>query len=331
MDVEKLRGLLSARLPSGTPVDLYDSGAAFLASEAKHDLVFLDILMDGMNGVETARRLRKRDISCLIVFLTTSREFAWEAFPVHPFDYLIKPVDVEKLDRVLAEAERVLRRGERMLSVKVGRQTRAFPVSALRYAYARDHFLYITLTDGQELKCYMTFAEALAMLSAEPRFLVCNRGVLINMDEVRAFDGECFAMKDGQTFPVRLHRQLQTGKPRHLDIAENDVDIAAIENVLCLQAVGGYLDAGYANRLPGQRSQPIANGVFIVGYQKRKLIILHRFYPRSFCAKRCNSSSVARASAPLKISRQALLYSLPRAEPTTRSNHGVCSASWLTV
>ena len=41
MDAEKLRGLLAVRLPAGTPIDLYDSGAALLASEAKHDLVFL--------------------------------------------------------------------------------------------------------------------------------------------------------------------------------------------------------------------------------------------------------------------------------------------------
>ena len=199
MDAEKLRGLLAVRLPAGTPIDLYDSGAALLASEAKHDLVFLDILMDGLNGVETARRLRAGDIRCLIVFLTTSCEFAWEAFPVHPFDYLIKPVDEEKLDRVLAEAERALRRGERMLSVKVGRQSRAFPISSLRYACARDHFLYITLVDGQELKCYMTFAEMLAMLDAEP-------------DEVRSFDGECFSMKDGQNFPMRLRERAQIGE-----------------------------------------------------------------------------------------------------------------------
>ena len=42
------------------------------------------------------------------------------------------------------------------------------------------------------------------MLEDEPRFLACNRGVLINMDEVRSFDGECFVMNDGQRFAVRL-------------------------------------------------------------------------------------------------------------------------------
>lgn len=94
-----------------------------------------------------------------------------------------------------------------MLSLKVGRQRITVPISSLRHANARDHFVFVTLTDGRELKCYMTFGEMLAMLEGEPRFLVCNRGVLINMDQVRSFDGECFTMNGGQRFAVRLSRK----------------------------------------------------------------------------------------------------------------------------
>lgn len=99
-----------------------------------------------------------------------------------------------------------------MLSLKVGRQRITVPVSSLRHANARDHFVFVTLTDGRELKCYMTFGETLAMLEGEPRFLVCNRGVLINMDQVRSFDGECFTMNGGQRFAVRLSEKTQIGR-----------------------------------------------------------------------------------------------------------------------
>ena len=159
-----------------------------------------------------ARQLRARDMDCLIVFLTSSREYVWEAFPMHAFDYLVKPVEQERLDRVLEEAQRALARQERMLSLKVGRQRITVPVSSLRHANARDHFVFVTLTDGRELKCYMTFGEMLAMLGGEPRFLVCNRGVLINMDQVRSFDGECFTMNGGQRFAVRLSEKTQIGR-----------------------------------------------------------------------------------------------------------------------
>lgn len=121
-DSAALSELLTARLPSSVFVDVYDSGERFLDSTLKYDLIFLDIVMEGLDGIETARRLRKRDMDCLVVFLTSSSEYAWDAFPVHPFDYLLKPVDEKRLEQVLCEAKRALERKERMLALKVGRR-----------------------------------------------------------------------------------------------------------------------------------------------------------------------------------------------------------------
>lgn len=56
-----------------------------------YQVVFLDICMEGTNGIETARQLRAADPELLIVFVTSSPEYVWDAFPVHPFDYLLKP------------------------------------------------------------------------------------------------------------------------------------------------------------------------------------------------------------------------------------------------
>lgn len=212
MDSAVLSDLLTARLPSSVFVDVYDSGERFLDSTSKYDLIFLDIVMEGLDGIETARRLRKRDMGCLIVFLTGSSEYAWDAFPVHPFDYLLKPVDEKRLEQVLCEAKRALERRERMLALKVGRQTETVGISAIGHVCARDHYVCVALTQGRELKCYMKFSEIQALLRDEPRFLACNRGVLINMDEVRSFDGECFVMNDGQRFAVRLSERAQIGE-----------------------------------------------------------------------------------------------------------------------
>lgn len=208
-DSAALYGMLTARISSPLSVDVYDSGERFLRSESRYDLVFLDIVMEGLDGIETARRLREMDMRCLIVFLTTSSEYAWDAFPVHPFDYLLKPVDETRLDQVLCEARRAIKNTERVLALKVGRQTETVGISTICCVCSRDHHVYVVLTQGRELKCFMKFGELRAMLSEEPRFLACNRGVLINMDEVRSFDGECFVMNDAQRFPVRQSEKTQ--------------------------------------------------------------------------------------------------------------------------
>ena len=62
--------------------------------------------MAGTNGIETARRLRQADPEVLIVFVTSSPEYVWDAFPVHPFDYLLKPYQKEKFEHLAAELRR---------------------------------------------------------------------------------------------------------------------------------------------------------------------------------------------------------------------------------
>ena len=90
----------------GDPVvcDLYESGDAFLHRTAAgpYAVVFLDICMEGTNGIGTARQLREKDPHLLIVFVTSSPEYVWEAFPVHPFDYLLKPYKEEKIRQLSA-------------------------------------------------------------------------------------------------------------------------------------------------------------------------------------------------------------------------------------
>jgi two-component system LytT family response regulator len=77
--------------------------ALVLASELRPDLIFLDIRMARMTGLEAALSLRKRNAAA-IVFLTASRQFAVEAFTAEALDYLLKPIDDERFNACLAKA-----------------------------------------------------------------------------------------------------------------------------------------------------------------------------------------------------------------------------------
>lgn len=93
-----------------------------------YQVVFLDICMEGTNGIETARQLRAADPELLIVFVTSSPEYVWDAFPVHPFDYLLKPYKEEKFDHLAGELRRVLGRQQPELEVRIARQTVHLPL-----------------------------------------------------------------------------------------------------------------------------------------------------------------------------------------------------------
>lgn len=75
-------------------IDEYTSGEELLRqfSAGRYDLIFLDIYMGGMSGVETAKRIRALDKNVMLVFVTTSNEFASESYAVKANFYLLKPV-----------------------------------------------------------------------------------------------------------------------------------------------------------------------------------------------------------------------------------------------
>ena len=155
-------------------------GDAFLQAfpSKNHQVVFLDICMEGTNGIETARILRRTDPDLLLVFVTSSPEYVWDAFPVHPFDYLLKPYREEKLFQLADELRRVLFRAEPELEVRI-------------------------VSDDGECRAVSTFSQVEQLLRAQENFIVCNRGVILNMDKVLRLDSDCFEMLDGTRLPVR--------------------------------------------------------------------------------------------------------------------------------
>ena len=182
----------------------FPSGEAFLSrfSRDAFDLVFMDIFMGGISGIDAAQAAREADPRCLIVFLTTSPDFALQSFPLHPFDYLLKPVALPRLQKLVQDSLLSLGTPEPEIEVRVPRQVLRLPLSSILYAVARNHVTVIVTTEG-EYKSLSTFGELQSALLRDARFLLCNRGVIINMDAVHQFDDGRILMTDGAQFAVR--------------------------------------------------------------------------------------------------------------------------------
>ena len=140
--------------------------------------------------------------SLVLVFVTSSPEYVWDAFPVHPFDYLLKPYREEKLFQLADELRRVLFRAEPELEVRIARQQVHLPLRKIQYAMAQNHYVRIVSDDG-ECRAVSTFSQVEQLLRAQENFIVCNRGVILNMDKVLRLDSDCFEMLDGTRLPVR--------------------------------------------------------------------------------------------------------------------------------
>ena len=181
--------------------------AVELYRENMPDLVFMDIVMNEINGIETAKQLRQADTKILIVFTTTSSEYAFDAFPIHPFDYILKPYDGENVYSVLSEAVRVLQIEELIIKVKVSRSEYEIPARNISSVVSQGHNTEINLVNGECLLSNTKFGELENLLLGHRDFLVCNRGIIVNMSQILTQEQGIFVMKNGARYPIRVNGQ----------------------------------------------------------------------------------------------------------------------------
>lgn len=107
-----VRGWAEARGQT-VSVARYPDAKSLLSCGRTFDLVFMDIGLPDMSGMDAARALRARGDDCVLVFCTTMAQFAVEGYSVNAFDYLVKPVDRASLDITLDGAARLVDRKRR--------------------------------------------------------------------------------------------------------------------------------------------------------------------------------------------------------------------------
>ena len=106
-DEKNIRELIKGKIEKQYPeahIIFYNSGEELLLSDNPIDILFLDIQMQGKNGMETARELRKKDKKIIIIFVTAVEEYVFQAFDVGAFHYIVKPIDDTKFKEVLHRA-----------------------------------------------------------------------------------------------------------------------------------------------------------------------------------------------------------------------------------
>ncbi len=108
-DERDVRDYIAEKIKCLYPTDtilFYPSGESLLAVDSLPDILFLDIQMPQIDGMETARRLRQKDKQLVIIFVTATAEHMLEAFDVRAFHYLIKPFANNKFAEVFQNARK---------------------------------------------------------------------------------------------------------------------------------------------------------------------------------------------------------------------------------
>jgi len=131
-----------------------DTAAAAAMLPREPDLIFLDIEMPGETGLDWAERLRDLPVPPAIIFTTAHPQHALEAFRSSPVDYLLKPVEPERLASAMARVRQVTRaqqQQEPTLTVRLGRHDRVLRASELVAIFAEQKYARIVFDDGEAL------------------------------------------------------------------------------------------------------------------------------------------------------------------------------------
>lgn len=171
-------------------VEAFDSSVVFLTGyKPKYDIVFLDIDMPDLNGMDMAHRLRDLDKTVEIIFVTNMAKFAVNGYEVGAFDFVVKPVSYYifslKLDRVLKHFKSTKISGQ--VIITSGTEKRCVESSKITYVEVIKHKLIYNTFDG-EIISYGTLIKAEELLN-DPLFVRCNNCYLVNLRYVQRIKG----------------------------------------------------------------------------------------------------------------------------------------------
>lgn len=173
------------------------------------DGIFLDILLGGRNGIEIARKVRETETRLPIVFTTAERDYAVDGFAVRATDYLVKPLNLERVSRCMERLREFLAAPSSIsLLETAGRGHSApaeVPLDSILYAQCFNHAIDIH-TIFKVYRTRQSFQDFMTQLPHTGRFYVCGRGLTVNLSYVeRVLDNELL-LKNGEKLSVSRNR-----------------------------------------------------------------------------------------------------------------------------
>lgn len=173
--------------------------AAQVENGVRYDAIFLDVFMPGINGIQCAKDIRTHDSYVKIIFLTSSAEFAIESYSVKAYDYLLKPIQREKLFEVLNRLEREIHKTEKnIVIIKCKTGIVKVALSEVEYCEMLNRKIVIHMADSREYECNLKMTE----LEAYGMFLRPHRSFLVNMNHIREFTSKNIVLDCGVEVPI---------------------------------------------------------------------------------------------------------------------------------
>ena len=204
-DRDRLKVLIREYMDSnGMKAEIYETSSAeelfmkYGEELGDFGIIFLDIFMDGMSGMDAAKKIRETGNDVSLVFLTTSSDFAVESYDVGAAGYLLKPPDAQKFGQLM---KRLSGKQREQLIITNGSEVQSVNFDDITFIESSGHQSIIHITGTDSARCWKKLDELEEQLESDGRFLRCAQSFIVNMDRVCSMK-DMMIMDDGAEIPV---------------------------------------------------------------------------------------------------------------------------------
>ncbi len=200
--IEQIKKYIEEYDACRSTISTYNCGEQLLSYKKKFHIIFLDIDMAGIDGIETAKRIREYDKTVKIIYITNFTDYVNLAFEVHAFAYLNKPIKKEQIYTQLNEAIAYLedREGEELIEfITLEGVVRLAPKDIYYFEYINRRVKIKTFNNSYMLKENIT---TVAKRMDRYGFLMPHKSFTVNLFYVKSIKGYDIFMMDGSIIPL---------------------------------------------------------------------------------------------------------------------------------
>ncbi|MDL2233701.1 LytTR family DNA-binding domain-containing protein [Ruminococcaceae bacterium OttesenSCG-928-L11] len=185
-----------------TVIDCFESAEKLLEAfqPGKYQIAFLDVIMDGMTGMEAAQTIRRRDEEIAIIFITISPDFAVDSYLINATFYMVKPVSASGLAMAMERCRPLLAQRVKFLRFTQNRRTVAIRHKDILFLETQRNDRIIYTIDG-EFRIRTSLDTLEQELGGVP-FVRCHNSFLVNLRWVVDINGRDFVLQDNRRIPI---------------------------------------------------------------------------------------------------------------------------------
>ena len=185
-------------------IQVFNAPLDFIRSTENHDIVFMDIRMDKLDGIEVARIMRKINTDSVLVFVTAMAQLAIKGYEVDALDFIVKPADQGSINYVLSKAlTRLENTSSTIFALKTSEGIVSLSSNDITYVEVFDHNLAYHTTKGT-YEVRGRLSDVIQKLD-QKRFIMCNRSFVVNLRYVSSACSEYLVVDGKKVYISKSH------------------------------------------------------------------------------------------------------------------------------